>query len=118
MVLDNVGIEPVRDMRKVAGPHQPIDLIASQVLGLDQEDCQEPGVNIAGVPEREGQLVVGLYLRGKLPEVAQLNAELIVTGAVLFVMRTNLFVAESLELSESFFESHGHVSIRRLVFQG
>lgn len=53
--------------------------------------------------------VAGLALRGKLPDVAKLDAELIVPGAILFVVRTNLLVSESFELRESFFERHGYV---------
>ena len=58
----------------------------------------------SGLPESDGQLVVGLDLRGQLPDVAELNAELIVAGAVLLVLRTHLLVAERFELLQRFFE--------------
>ena len=87
MVLDNIGIQPVCNLRKVAGSHHPIHLVASQVFGLDQKDGQEPGIDVPGVPEGTGQLVVGLDLRGKLPDVTKPDAELIVPGATLFVLR-------------------------------
>lgn len=43
------------------------------------------------VSQRARLRFVGLDLRGKLPEVAKLDAKLIVTGAILFVVRTDLY---------------------------
>ena len=52
---------------------------------------------------------VGLDLRGKFPDLTELDAELIVASATFFVVRTALLVAERFQLRESFLESHGHV---------
>ena len=41
------------------------------------------------------------------PDFAEADAELIVPGALLGVLRPHLRVAERFELPESFFESHG-----------
>ncbi len=41
------------------------------------------------------------------PDVAQSDAELIVAGTVLGVLRAHLLVAERFELRERLFEGHG-----------
>ena len=53
------------------------------------------------------ELVVGLDLLRQRADVAVLDAELIVAGAVLGVVRTHRLVAERFELLESFVERHG-----------
>jgi len=42
---------------------------------------------------------------------AERDAELIFAGAVLAVLRMDLFIAERFELRESFFESRGHILV-------
>ncbi len=51
--------------------------------------------------------MVGFDLLRQLPDIAASDAELIVAGTVLGVLRTHLLVAERFELRESFFERHG-----------
>jgi hypothetical protein len=63
------------------------------------------------VPESNGQSVVGLNLRGQFSDFAEPDAELIVAGAVLAVLCTDLLIAERFELRESFFESRGHICV-------
>jgi hypothetical protein len=48
----------------------------------------------------------------QLPDVAETDAELIVAGAALGVLRPHLRGAERFELLESFFEGHGRDSTR------
>ena len=55
---DDIGDEPVRHAHKGDGPHHPIHLLGRQLLGLDQERCQELGVNVPGLPEGQGQRMV------------------------------------------------------------
>jgi hypothetical protein len=55
--------------------------------------------------------VVGFYLRGQFSDGAEPDAELIVAGAVLAVLRTDLLIAERFELRESFFESRSHICV-------
>ena len=76
------------------------------VLRLDEERGQELGVHVPGVPDSNGQLVVGLDLRGKLPDVTKPDAELVVSSATLSVLRTDLLVAERFQLRESILQSH------------
>src|SRR6185295_11120161 len=52
--------------------------------------------------------MVGLDLRGQLPDVTMLNAKLPVAGAMLFVACADLFVPERFQLCECFFERHVH----------
>ena len=51
----------------------------------------EPGIDVSGVPEGDGQLVVGLDLRGNLPDVTKPDAELI---AVLIIFRNTIKIIE------------------------
>ena len=53
--------------------------------------------------------MVGLNLRGQFSDVTELDAELIVAGAVPAGLCTDLLIAECFELRESFFESHSHI---------
>lgn len=46
------------------------------------------------------------------PDVAETDAELIVAGAALGVLRPHLCVAQRFELFESFLERHGRDSIK------
>jgi len=55
--------------------------------------------------------VVGLNLRGQFSDVTEPDAELIVAGAVLAVLCTDLLIAERFELRESFFESCSHICV-------
>ena len=48
--------------------------------------------------------MVGLDLRGELPDVAEPDAELIVARAPLRVLRADLLVAERLQLREGITE--------------
>src|SRR6188508_2687843 len=111
MVLDDIRVQPIRDKSRVDGPRHPIHLVARQTLGLDQEDCQKLGIDISSLPELVGQRWVGLDLRRNLPNVTVLDAELIVPGAPLPVLLTDLLVAESFELRKSILECHGHVCL-------
>jgi hypothetical protein len=56
--------------------------------------------------------MVGLDFLREHPDVAVFDAELIVTGAVLGIVRPHLIVAERFELLESFIERHGRDSPR------
>ena len=49
MFLDDIGVEPVGHLRKVGGPHHPLHL-GPTGLWLDQEDRQEPGVDVLRSP--------------------------------------------------------------------
>src|SRR5262249_49726756 len=56
--------------------------------------------------------MVGLDLLRQHSDVAVFDAELIVAGAVLGVVRPHLLVAERFKLLESFIERHGRHSTR------
>lgn len=101
VLRDDVGVKPVRHAHKGGGPHHPIHRFRRQLFRLDQERGQELGVHVPGVPESNGQLVVGLDLRGKLPDVTKPDAELVVSSAILSVLRTDLPVVERFQLRES-----------------
>src|SRR5262245_42011448 len=108
MVLDNIGIQPVSNLGKVGRSHHPIHFVARQACGLEQKNCQEPGIDVPRFPESNGQRVVGLDLRGELPYVTMTDAELIVSSAPFFVLCTDVLVAERLQLRQGFLESHCH----------
>jgi hypothetical protein len=94
------------------GKVQPLAIsLRDQVPGVDQKDGQKSGINVPGVPEGDGQLVVDLDLGGEIPDVTKPDAELIVPGAILRVVRTDLLVSERFHLRDRLLESHGHVSI-------
>src|SRR5688572_28160453 len=118
MLLDDIGIQPVRNVRKVTGPHHSIKLVARQTFRVDEKYCKELGVDVPGVPESHGQLVVRLDLCSKLPDVTYPNAELITPSTILFVMRTHLLVTERLQLRESVLESHCLVSLLEMRDNG
>lgn len=59
------------------------------------------------LPKSQGQLVVGLDLLRQFPDCVESDAELIVAGTVLGVLRSHLLVSERFELLESLFEIHG-----------
>lgn len=51
-------------------------------------------IGVSGLPKRYGQLIVVLDLPRKHADVATFDAELIVPGAVLGIVRPHLLVAE------------------------
>jgi len=70
------------------------------------------GIDVAGLPERHGQLRVGIELLRQHPDVAVFDAELIVAAAPLGVLLPHRLVAERLELLERFIERHDRDSTR------
>jgi hypothetical protein len=107
---DDISEEPIRHAHKGEGPHHPVHLLGRQLLGLDQECCQELGVNVPGLPEGQGQFMVRADLLRQHSDVAETDAELIVPGATFGVLRPHLRIAERFELLESFIERHSRHS--------
>ena len=66
------------------------------------------GIEVPGVPERFGQRVVGLDLRGNFSDVTVFDSELILSSAILRVMRLDLLVAERLQLCKCLLEGYCH----------
>jgi hypothetical protein len=88
---------------------------AAERLGLEDEGGEELGLEVAGLPELEGQVVIEwgrLDLLGECAEVAERHAELVLgdsrpVGPDLGVVLAASVVAKGLELCEDFFDGHG-----------
>ena len=108
-ILDDVGVEPVCQLRDSGGSNHPIQLGRCKRLWLQDEDRKEPGIEVAGLPQRQPQVVIALDLRRHFADVTEANAELVVIRAILPVLRAHSFVTERFEPRECVFESHGRV---------
>jgi hypothetical protein len=73
----------------------------------DEEDREEPRVELPGLPEGPAQLMVGLDLLRQLADVAELDPVLLLARSQSGVSRTHLLVARLLQLRERRFQLHG-----------
>ena len=102
---DDIGVERIRHATKATERTIRSISSADSFLGSIQESGQALGVDVPGLPERQSQWMVRPDLFRQYPDVAETDAELIVAGAALGVLRPHLRVAERFELLESFFEA-------------
>jgi hypothetical protein len=106
VVLDDVGVEPVGELREVGVAHHPVEIVARQLLRLEHEKGQQARLEVAGLPQRDRERVIPLDRRGDLSDPAHRHAELLVARAVLRVAGAHLLVAERLQLRERVFHRH------------
>lgn len=115
MLGDNIGVEPIGDLRTGCGAGQLIEFTGGERSRLDDERRQELRFDVASVPKLERELVIGFDLFGQLAEVAQFYAKLIVWRTGFDVVLPPSVVAEGFELCEDFFDGHQDDYTRKLM---
>lgn len=108
VVRDDVRVAPVCYLIELDRAHQGVEFVCRERLGLHHEDREKTRIDVARFPELEAELVVGLDLLGQLADVTELDAILVVAGAVLGIAGADLVVAEGFEPGQGPLAFHGH----------